>query len=70
MPFDPGKHTIEAIAGRAIHTKAEPFFQLTTSGFCGTCHDVNLVNGFRLEEAFSEFKNSPAAAERERAAHS
>jgi hypothetical protein len=34
---------------------------LTTSGFCGTCHDVNLVNGFRLEEAFSEFKTSPAA---------
>jgi hypothetical protein len=28
---------------------------------CGTCHDVNLVNGFRLEEAFSEFKHSPAA---------
>jgi len=48
-------------AGRAIHTRAEKFFQLTTSGFCGTCHDVNLVNGFRLEEAFSEFKNSPSA---------
>ena len=48
-------------AGRAIHTQAEKFFQLETSGFCGTCHDVNLVNGFRLEEAFSEFKNSPAA---------
>ncbi|MEM8993395.1 MAG: multiheme c-type cytochrome [Acidobacteriota bacterium] len=50
-------------AGRAIHTKAEAFFQLSTSGFCGTCHDVNLVNGFRLEEAFSEFKTSPSAAE-------
>ena len=50
-------------ARRAIHTRAEPFFQLSTSGFCGTCHDVNLVNGFRLEEAFSEFKTSPAAAE-------
>ena len=48
-------------AGRAIHTGAEKFSQLSTSGFCGTCHDVNLVNGFRLEEAFSEFKNSPAA---------
>ncbi len=48
-------------AGRAVHVKAEKFFQLSTSGFCGTCHDVNLVNGFRLEEAFSEFKNSPAA---------
>jgi hypothetical protein len=50
-------------AGRAIHTRAEPFFQITTSGLCATCHDVNLVNGFRLEEAFSEFKTSPAAAE-------
>ncbi len=49
-------------AGRAIHTRAEEFFQLTTSGLCGTCHDVNLPNGFRLEEAFSEFKTSPAAA--------
>jgi hypothetical protein len=48
-------------AGRAIHTRAEKFFQISTSGFCGSCHDVNLVNGFRLEEAFSEFKTSPAA---------
>lgn len=47
--------------GRAIHQGAEKFFTLTTSGFCATCHDVNLVNGFRLEEAFSEFKTSPAA---------
>ena len=47
--------------GRAIHQGAEKFFALTTSGFCATCHDVNLVNGFRLEEAFSEFKTSPAA---------
>ncbi len=54
-------NTVRGQAGRAIHTKAEPFFQLTTSGFCATCHDVNLVNGFRLEEAFSEFKTSPAA---------
>ena len=48
-------------AGRAIHTRAEKFFQLSTSGLCATCHDVNLVNGFRLEEAFSEFKTAPAA---------
>ena len=47
--------------GRRIHTDAEKFFQLTTPGFCGTCHDVNLVNGFRLEEAFSDYKTSPAA---------
>lgn len=47
--------------GRAIHTRVVPFFQLSRPGFCGTCHDVTLLNGFRLEEAFSEFKHSPAA---------
>ncbi len=51
-------------AGRAIHGRAEQFFTLTQSGFCGTCHDVNLINGFRLEEAFSEFKTSPAARQK------
>lgn len=49
-------------AGRKIHTEVGHFPALSTSGFCGTCHDVNLYNGFRLEEAFSEYKNSPAAA--------
>lgn len=48
-------------AGRKIHTDARRFFQLTEPGFCGTCHDVTLMNGFRLEEAFSSFKDSPAA---------
>ena len=52
-------------AGRAIHGRADKFFQLTTSGLCGACHDVNLVNGFRLEEAFSEFKHSPSAKKNE-----
>ena len=47
--------------GRAIHAKVEKFFALSEPGFCGTCHDVNLLNGFRLEEAFSEYKTSPAA---------
>ena len=50
-------------AGRAIHSDVERSFQLTSSALCANCHDVNLVNGFRLEEAFSEFKTSPAAAE-------
>ncbi|SVE31568.1 uncharacterized protein METZ01_LOCUS484422, partial [marine metagenome] len=45
----------------AVHLEAEKFFQLPTSGFCGICHDVTLLNGIRLEEAFSEFKTSPAA---------
>jgi len=47
--------------GRPIHREVEPFFEMTQPGFCGTCHDVNFVNGFRLEEAFSEYKTSPAA---------
>ncbi|MGI9088042.1 MAG: multiheme c-type cytochrome [Chthoniobacterales bacterium] len=46
--------------GRAIHTNVIKFDPLEKSGFCGSCHDVNLLNGFRLEEAFSQFKNSPA----------
>ena len=47
--------------GRTVHSVAVPFFQLHTSGFCGACHDVFAPNGFRLEDAFSEYKSSPAA---------
>ncbi|MEZ5940189.1 MAG: multiheme c-type cytochrome [Planctomycetaceae bacterium] len=50
------------LPGREIHRQSVRFFQLTTSGFCGTCHDVFAPNGFRLEDAFSEFKHSPAAS--------
>ncbi len=45
---------------RKIHSDVKKFDPIATSGFCGICHDVNLLNGFRLEEAFSQFKNSPA----------
>ena len=45
-----------------MHAEAREFSQLSKPGFCGSCHDVNLVNGFRLEEAFSEYKHTPAAA--------
>lgn len=34
---------------------------LKTSQFCGECHDVFNPQGVRLEEAFSEWQNSPAA---------
>lgn len=34
---------------------------LKSSAFCGTCHDVTNPQGVRLEEAFSEWQNSPAA---------
>ncbi len=49
------------VRGRDIHRESIPFFYLTTPAFCGACHDVFAPNGFRLEDAFSEFKASPAA---------
>ena len=52
--YDPDNPT------RKVHGEAQKFFQIATSGHCGSCHDVTLINGFRLEEAFSEFKNTPA----------
>lgn len=48
--------------GRKIHGDVEQFFEITTPGFCGSCHDVVASNGFRIEDAFSEYKHSPAAA--------
>lgn len=50
--------------GRPVHGESVPFFQLATSGFCGSCHDVFSPQGFRLEDAFSEYKASPAAREK------
>lgn len=54
--------TDEKEPGRKIHNKAEVFAPIKSSTFCGSCHDVTLFNGFRLEEAFSEYRMSPAAA--------
>ncbi len=48
-------------SGQQVHGKVVRSPALTESGFCGQCHDVNLGNTFRLEEAFSEYKSSPAA---------
>ena len=48
--------------GRKIHNEAKVFDPIKSSTFCGSCHDVTLFNGFRLEEAFSEYRLSPAAA--------
>jgi nitrate/TMAO reductase-like tetraheme cytochrome c subunit len=47
--------------GRKIHEEVRFFKPIRTSTFCGSCHDVTLFNGFRLEEAFSEYRMSPAA---------
>ncbi len=60
-----GVNTNPERSGLDIHASAERLDQIDTSGFCGTCHDVNLVNGFRLEEAFSEYKSSPSSGRRE-----
>ena len=49
-------------AGRQVHKRVEQFANISEPMFCGTCHDVTLFNGFRLEEAFSEYRTSPAAA--------
>ena len=49
-------------SGRKIHKEAKQFASISSPAFCGTCHDVTLFNGFRLEEAFSEYRTSPAAA--------
>lgn len=47
--------------GRKIHKEVKQFADISNPMFCGTCHDVTLFNGFRLEEAFSEYRLSPAA---------
>ncbi len=47
--------------GRRVHAEVKPFFALSTSGFCATCHDLTGVDGIRLQEVFSEWKRSPAA---------
>lgn len=60
-PDDEVKSQIDSAGSENIHAEVGKFSQIATSGFCSTCHDVNLYNGFRLEEAFSEYKNSPAA---------
>ncbi|NQV79248.1 MAG: cytochrome C, partial [Alphaproteobacteria bacterium] len=50
------------LPGRKIHTQAKQFSTISTPVFCAQCHDVTLFNGFRLEEAYSEYRTSPAAA--------
>ena len=54
-PFD------DAVADdlKAHPNKGLPHFR--NPAFCGACHDVTTPQGVRLEEAFSEWQNSPAA---------
>ncbi len=45
---DPDYHlkSTDSGTGRVVHQDVEKFFQLVEPGFCGSCHDVNLPNGF------------------------
>jgi len=53
-PFDDAAH-----APGGHDSKRFPYIK--SSQFCGECHDVTSPQGVRLEEAFSEWQNSPAA---------
>ncbi len=55
------KHRDDSVRGQEVHQGSYKFFQLSTSGFCNSCHDVLFPTGFRLEDASSEYKASPAA---------
>jgi len=56
-----GLVTSEDETGKEVHADVEELLSLRSSGFCGSCHDVTSPNGFRLESAFTEFKNSPSS---------
>lgn len=61
-PTPPVDGEEKRVGKKDIHGDVVKFDPISTSGFCGTCHDVNLYNGFRLEEAFTQYKNSPSSA--------
>jgi len=48
---------------QVIHDGAVKVKTFASAQLCSNCHDVNGQNVFRLEEAYSQFRNSPAAAE-------
>ncbi|MGY8768009.1 MAG: multiheme c-type cytochrome [Pirellulales bacterium] len=70
VPIEPGKlldHCMygpfdDGVGGDAVGShKSAGFSYIKSSQFCGECHDVTSPQGVRLEEAFSEWQNSPAA---------
>ena len=63
-PFDDGEKSHE-LGGH--HSQGLPYIK--SSQFCGECHDVTSPQGVRLEEAFSEWLNSPAAKDRTTCQH-
>ncbi|MEO1972431.1 MAG: multiheme c-type cytochrome [Pirellulaceae bacterium] len=69
--MQPGEATLTCVHGpfessaeRTLGTHPSVrFAYLKSSQFCGECHDVTSPTGVRLEEAFSEWHNSPSAAD-------
>ncbi|MBI2466681.1 MAG: hypothetical protein HYV62_02485 [Candidatus Rokubacteria bacterium] len=57
-PPDPALRLIDRV--KTIHASRRSDY-ITEGRFCGSCHDVFLIDGTRLEEAFIEWKNSPYA---------
>ncbi|MEM9187203.1 MAG: multiheme c-type cytochrome, partial [Planctomycetota bacterium] len=55
--FGPFENAVSVPQGHK--SAASPFMK--QSAFCGSCHDVTGPDGVRLEEAFSEWRHSPAA---------
>ena len=53
-PFD------DAVTLEGAH-ESQGKAHIKSAAFCGSCHDVTSPEGVRLEEAFSEWQNSPAA---------
>ena len=54
-PFD------DAVSLEENSHESRKSVSIRSSAFCGACHDVTSPEGVRLEEAFSEWQNSPAA---------
>ncbi|QPJ64572.1 MAG: hypothetical protein G3M78_03845 [Candidatus Nitrohelix vancouverensis] len=61
-PFDGIKQIPIGREGELTH-KASMSKNISSGQFCGQCHDVPVANGFRLEDLFGEWRNSPAARE-------
>ncbi len=61
-PFDKIKPVPIGREDKETH-KAEALPFIRRAEFCGQCHDVTGPDGFRIEDLFTEYRNSPAARE-------
>lgn len=61
-PDGPMRGPIEDPEASSYHM-TEPAPWMATAEFCGTCHDVDEVNGLPLERPYAEWAAAPAGAE-------